>query len=109
MSIRQLAPAELAAFLQEHPGALLLDVREPWEHQLSALPGSLLMPLGSLPARAEDEIEEKDAPIVVYCHHGIRSINGCAYLASLGYTSLHNLTGGIDRYSIEVDPGVGRY
>ncbi len=109
MSIRQLAPAELAAFLQEHPDALLLDVREPWEHQLSALPGSLLMPLGSLPVRAEDEIEAKDVPVVVYCHHGIRSMNGCAYLASLGYTDLHNLAGGIDRYSIEVDPGVGRY
>jgi rhodanese-related sulfurtransferase len=109
MSIHQLPPAQLEAFLQEQPDAILLDVREPWEHELAALEGSTLLPLGSLPQLAEDELEEKGRPIVVYCHHGIRSMNACAYLASLGYTKLHNLSGGIDRYTLEVDPGVPRY
>ena len=109
MTIHQLAPAELAAFLQDHPEAVLLDVREPWEHQLASLANSTLIPLGSLPARVEDEIGEKDAPVVVYCHHGIRSMNACGYLASLGYTSLYNLSGGIDRYTAEVDPAIARY
>ncbi len=109
MSIHRLAPLHLAAFLQEHPSALLLDVREPWEHTLAAIPGSILIPLGSLAERVEDEIPERDRPIVAYCHHGIRSLNACSYLMSLGYTSLYNLSGGIELYSTDVDPGVARY
>lgn len=109
MSIRQLAPAHLAEFLQEQPEALLLDVREPWEHELAALDNSMLIPLGALMIQAEDELQEKERPIVVYCHHGVRSMQACACLASLGYTDLLNLSGGIDRYSREVDRSVPIY
>ena len=109
MSIRQIAPLNLAAFLREHPGAILLDVREPWEHKLAALDGSVLVPLGSLGAGAEDALPSAEAPIVVYCHHGVRSLHACSLLASMGYADLINLAGGIDRYSIEVDAAVPRY
>lgn len=109
MSIRQLTPAHLEPFLQQHPEATIVDVREPWEHEIAALKNSRLIPLGLLHIRAEDELEEKEAPVVVYCHHGIRSMQACALLASFGYTDLLNLSGGIDRYSDEIDPSVPKY
>lgn len=107
--IGRLAPTDLADFLGAHPGTILLDVREPWEHELAAIEGSLLLPLGSVALRAEDELPEKEAPIVIYCHHGIRSMQACAILAALGFHSVFNLTGGIDRYSAEVDPSIPTY
>lgn len=109
MSIRQLTPAHLESFLQQHPDATILDVREPWEHELAAFKESKLIPLGMLHTRAEDELDIKDSPVVIYCHHGIRSMQACAILASLGYTDLLNLSGGIDRYSHEIDPSIPVY
>jgi rhodanese-related sulfurtransferase len=109
MNIRQIAPDNLHPFLREHPQAKLLDVREPWEHELAAIGGSTLIPLGALLAEAEEELPDRSVPIVVYCHHGIRSLQGCAILASLGYTDLINLAGGIDRYTRDVDPSVPLY
>ena len=109
MSIRQIAPASLDRFLADHPAALLVDVREPWEHQIVALPDSRLIPLGTLAARAEEELPDRDAPIVLYCHHGIRSLQGCGILASLGYEDLINLSGGIDRYTTDVDRSLPTY
>jgi len=78
MSIRQLLPAHLAQFIREQPEAVLLDVRETWEHELAAIDNSMLIPLGSLAMHAEDELQEKEKPIVVYCHHGVRSMQACA-------------------------------
>jgi adenylyltransferase/sulfurtransferase len=76
------------------------------ENETAALPGSHLIPLGELPTRA-DEIAAQRA-VVVYCHHGVRSRSGAAYLArSDGATSL--LAGGIDAWSTLVDPKVSRY
>jgi rhodanese-related sulfurtransferase len=107
IQIRQIAPGELPSFLKDSPGAILLDVRQQWEHSLSALDGSVLIPLGELADRAEELPE--DSTIVVYCHHGVRSLSACSILASLGFRDLVNLSGGIDRYSLEVDPSVSRY
>ncbi|MDB5034064.1 MAG: putative rhodanese-related sulfurtransferase [Chlorobi bacterium] len=109
MNFRQLPPRDLAIFLQDHPDAILLDVREPWEFALATLEGSTLIPLGQLADRAEEELpNEPGKPIIAYCHHGIRSINACAVLSALGYGELFNLSGGIDRYSMEVG-SVPRY
>ena len=105
----QLSPTELAAKLRSPTPPHLLDVRQPEEHALAALPDSTLIPLGELFSRA-DEIEDwKDEEIVVYCHHGIRSLNAISQLRHLGFTKLQNLAGGIDRWTSEVDPAVPRY
>jgi rhodanese-related sulfurtransferase len=106
---RQLAPPDLAAFLSANPDAILLDVREPWEHELAAIAGSTLLPLGTLASVAENELPEKSAPVIVYCHHGVRSMHACSILAAQGYTDLLNLSGGIDRYSHQADPAIPRY
>lgn len=85
----------------------LLDVREPWEYSTARIAGATLIPLGELAHRV-DEVP-RDTEIVVYCHHGMRSARACAMLRQVGWASVYNLSGGIDRWSIEVDAAVPRY
>ena len=101
--------SELAARLREPNPPRLLDVRQPEEHALAALPGSELIPLHELLFRHEEIEAWRDEEIVVYCHHGIRSLNAIAQLRHFGFSRLRNLAGGIDRWSVEVDPAVPRY
>lgn len=104
-----ITPAELAAWLKEPTAPALLDVREPGEHDFCALTGSRLLPLGELAERADELTDWRDREIVVYCHHGVRSAHAIGILRHFGFTRLINLTGGIDRWSLEVDPQVPRY
>jgi adenylyltransferase/sulfurtransferase len=85
----------------------LLDVRNPQEYEVARIPGTVLIPLHELQQRT-DELDPA-ATIVVHCHHGGRSANAVAYLRSLGYEKAINLAGGIDAWSLEVDPSVPRY
>jgi len=95
--------------LRQQPQApLLLDVREPWEHQTANLPNSLLMPMGEVASRAHTELNP-DAPIVVLCHHGARSLNVTMWLRNQGFEQIQSMRGGIDAWSCEVDPTVPRY
>ncbi len=105
----QLSPHEVDARLKSSTPPLLLDVRQPEEHQFAALPSSVLIPLGELFLRADELEEWKNADVVVYCHHGIRSLNAIGQLRHLGFQKLHNLAGGIDRWSTELDASVPRY
>ncbi|MSU61333.1 MAG: hypothetical protein EXS31_02890 [Pedosphaera sp.] len=108
MSI-QISPRDLASKIRDGEVPRLLDVREIEEHHFVSLPNSTLIPLGELSSRV-DEIEKwKDEVVVVYCHHGIRSLNAIAQLRQCGFTNLQNLAGGIDRWSIDVDPSSPRY
>lgn len=103
--------ASLARRLAEPGGnaVRLLDVREPEEHAHAAIPNSLLIPLGELPLRLDELDAWKSSEIVVYCHHGIRSMHAIAILRNAGFRRLVNLRGGIDRWSTDVDPSVPRY
>jgi rhodanese-related sulfurtransferase len=97
----------LSVWLQESAPPLLLDVREDWEYAIAHLPGSTLMPMGEVPAR--HDTLPRDRPLVVYCHHGMRSAQVVAFLSSCGFTQAHNLAGGIDAWSVQIDPSVPRY
>ncbi len=87
---------------------LLLDVRNGWEFDLAHLPGSTLLPLPELEERLDELAPFKSTPIVCLCHHGVRSLNASQYLKMLGFdaTSVH---GGLDAWSLQVDPAVPRY
>lgn len=100
------APA-LADELASDAPPVLLDVRETWEAEIAALPGSVLIPLGEL----DDRVGELDseASVVVYCHLGVRSQRAAQQLASSGFADVRNLAGGIDAWSRTVDPAVVRY
>ena len=87
---------------------LLLDVREPLEYQLANIEGSTLIPMGEIPARAHQELDE-DAPILVLCHHGARSLSVTAWLRNQGFDKAQSVAGGIDAWSRSIDPHVPRY
>ncbi|MFL6301081.1 MAG: rhodanese-like domain-containing protein [Terriglobales bacterium] len=86
----------------------LLDCREPWEHQTARIEGALLIPMNEIPARAHQELDP-DAHIVVYCHHGVRSLNVTNWLRQQGFEKVQSMRGGIDAWSRSVDPKVPTY
>jgi len=98
---------DLKARMDRGEQPFLLDVREPFEHQIAALPGAVLIPMGEL-ARRQQEIDPEDE-IVVYCHHGVRSANVTSFLRHHGFPKARNLQGGIERWAIQVDPTMARY
>ena len=86
----------------------LIDVREVQEYEYARIEGAELIPLSEFQARYQAELQPDD-DLVIYCHHGMRSAQACMFLASRGYTTLTNLSGGIEDWSVEVDPNVPRY
>lgn len=99
--------AELDRWRREGRDLLLLDVREPEEHERCRLEGALLVPLRSLPQHLD--ALDRHRPLVVYCHLGGRSAQAVAYLRREGFALATNLAGGIDAWSTEIDPSVPRY
>ena len=96
------------AALRAGPGDYaLLDVREPWEVALGALPEALTIPMNELPDRLDTL--PVDRPLVVLCHHGQRSGQVTAWLHRLGYDNAVNLDGGIDAWARTVDPEMPTY
>ena len=103
-----LTPEALRAALLSGENPLLLDVREPEEFTYCHLPGSVLIPLSELVARAAEV--PTDQPVVLVCHHGVRSAQALAYLTQRhGHQNLRNLRGGIHAWSLRVDPSVPVY
>lgn len=107
--MKHLLPTQLADWLADdtRPKPVLLDVREPWEYELGHLAGSQHMPMHLVPLQSQEL--EPDQDIVVICHHGARSMQVAMFLERQGFAAVHNLTGGVDRWSAEVDPGLRRY
>jgi rhodanese-related sulfurtransferase len=104
---RDVSPLELRQELDAGAAPLLVDVREPVEWEIARLPGARLVPLATLP-RSVDTLD-RDADVVVYCHHGARSEMAARWLRAQGFGRVRNLVGGIDRWSLEVDARVPRY
>jgi rhodanese-related sulfurtransferase len=107
--VRQISVRQLADRLADGQPVYLLDVRQPQEHETAKLPDSHLIPLDELSARAKEIRPPKDALLVVYCHHGIRSLSGAAILEQHGFTNVVSLAGGIDAWSLHIDRKVPRY
>jgi rhodanese-related sulfurtransferase len=102
----EIAPETLQARLRAGDAPALLDVRDPWEHELVALPGARLIPLDQLEARAGEVAA--DGEVVVYCHHGMRAAAAVQWLRARGVPAV-NLRGGIDAWAAQVDPDLPRY
>ena len=103
----EISPTETANLIRENK-IRLIDVREPWEFETAHITGSVLMPMGDVPARAHQELDPDDH-LVVLCHHGLRSMNVTVWLRNQGFEQAQSLRGGIDAWSAEVDPAVSRY
>jgi rhodanese-related sulfurtransferase len=105
----EITPRELAKQIANGQPIRLIDVRQPWENQLAKLADSHLIPLNDLPTRASEIPSDPATLLVIYCHHGIRSLSAAEYLQRLGHANVRSLAGGIDAWSCEVDPTVPRY
>ncbi|HET9795428.1 MAG TPA: molybdopterin-synthase adenylyltransferase MoeB [Thermoanaerobaculia bacterium] len=104
---RSITPANLKREIEGGAAPVLLDVREPRETRIFALPGAVEIPLGTLPQQAYRL--DREGEIVVYCKTGIRSARAVQFLLESGFRRVRNLEGGIDRWIREVDPSAPRY
>jgi adenylyltransferase/sulfurtransferase len=107
--LRETTAAELKAARARGEEMLLIDVREPSEHARAHIEGAQLMPLGELEGRLPELGSWRHRRVVIHCHHGGRSARACALLRENGFDRVENLAGGIDAWSLTVDPSVPRY
>jgi rhodanese-related sulfurtransferase len=107
--MNQISPRELAAWLAdpERDKPLLLDVREPWEHEKARIESAQLIPMRELPARVGEL--DPGSEVVAICHHGGRSMQVALFLEKQGFKRVHNLAGGIDAWSRTVDSAIPLY
>jgi rhodanese-related sulfurtransferase len=114
-AVPELAPRMLRERLESGEAVTLLDVREPNERTFCAIgvplrASDLFIPMRQVPLQL-DVVQEalRRGPLVVYCHHGVRSRAVAEWLAEQGLTGIINLKGGIDAWSREADSTVPRY
>ncbi len=113
--VPQLSAGELKGRLDRGESVVVLDVREDHEREQCAIPTppnaiNLHVPMGKIPARLEElRAEVGGSPLVIYCHLGMRSMTVASWLVKRGLHDVHNLEGGIDAWSVAVDPDLPRY
>jgi adenylyltransferase/sulfurtransferase len=107
--LRERTAAETRDLRESGEDFLLLDVREPEEYEKARIEGAKLIPLGQLEARLAEIEAWKQRPVVVHCHHGGRSAMACRLMQEHGFERVENMAGGIEAWSITVDPSVPRY
>jgi rhodanese-related sulfurtransferase len=104
------APADVKRRMESGENIALIDVREPFEYQQARIEGAELISMGTIPSALQQlEAKADEATLIVYCHHGVRSMQVAHWLREQGIHACQSMTGGIDRWSLEVDPTVPRY
>lgn len=98
---------DLNARIATNEELIILDVRERFELEICAFPDYLHIPLSEIPSRANQI--PRDKPVVIACHHGIRSAHAIAYLEENGFDNLSNLEGGIHAWAVDIDPQMSQY
>ena len=109
MAIPEITVQEAQARLAAPQPPRLIDVREEDEWALSRLPGAELMPLSRFAELLPKRLTDPSEPLLIYCHHGVRSAHATDFLLRQGFADVTNLARGIDAWSLEIDPGVPRY
>lgn len=102
----EIEPQVLSKDLEAVNNVFLLDCREEWEYEEASIAGSTLIPMHSIPQQLSEI--PRDRPVVVICHSGRRSMDVAHWLRQQGVEA-RSLSGGIDRWSLEIDPAVPRY
>ena len=110
MAPLEVDPQEVKRRLDSGEKLHLIDVREPHEFAQAKIEGATLIPMRSVPGELPDlETRSEDGPLIVYCHHGVRSLNVVHWLREQGIEASQSMAGGIDAWSLVVDPSVPRY
>ena len=106
----EISPQEVQQRIDAGEKLHLLDVRERHEFQTSCIPGATLIPMREIPGEIQEiETHAAQAPLIVFCHHGVRSLNVVYWLREQGIENCMSMAGGIDAWSRTVDPAVPRY
>ncbi len=106
----EITPRELQRRLEAGEKLALIDVREPGEFQLARIGGAELIPMRTVPAELwRLDAQADQTPLIVFCNHGVRSLNVVHWLREQGVDACQSMAGGIDRWSLEIDPRVPRY
>jgi rhodanese-related sulfurtransferase len=106
----EITPREVQQRLAAEERIRLIDVREPAEHAISRIAGAELIPMAWVPSQLQQlDAAADDHLLVVFCHHGVRSLNVVHWLREQGVAACQSMAGGIDRWSGEVDPSLPRY
>src|SRR5258708_28803027 len=105
----EIAPQEVKRRLDAGEPVQLIDCREPHEYQLARIEGAELIPMRTIPGEvAALAARTAQGPLIVYCHHGVRSMNVVQWLREHGVEACQSMAGGIDAWSLSIDPGVPR-
>ncbi|AUZ06072.1 hypothetical protein ADP71_28240 [Vitreoscilla sp. C1] len=107
MGVKSLSVQDLQAWRESGKALVLLDVREDNEVAYAHIQGHIHIPMNLVTLR-HNELPD-DLPIVVYCHHGMRSMQVAMFLEHAGFEDLYNLNGGIEAWSTQIDASVPRY
>jgi rhodanese-related sulfurtransferase len=104
----EITPAEVKRRMDASGELTLIDVREPEEYQICKIAGATLIPMREI-SKQFDRLEEVMTPLIVFCHHGVRSLTVVSWLREQGLADCQSMAGGIDAWSREIDPAVPRY
>ena len=103
-------PQEIQRRIDAGEPLVLIDVREPEEHAITRIDGATLIPMRNIPANLQQlEARADEATLIVFCHHGVRSLNVVSWLRQQRVDACQSMAGGIDAWSTLVDPSVPRY
>ncbi len=107
----EVSPESVASWLDlpETGRPRLIDCLEAEELAICQLPGHEWVPLGEFPGRLQDLTADPQRGVVVYCHHGMRSLRAALFLRSKGFENAFSMQGGIDLWSLSIDPDVPSY
>ncbi len=105
----QVSPGEVKEKLDNNQPVILLDVRRDEEKAIAKIDGAKPIPMHEIHQRYHEISEDPNTEIIVFCHHGMRSEMVMHQLWGLGYQNTKNLAGGIDAWSLEIDPSIPRY
>ena len=95
--------------LDRNEDMMLIDCRRPDEFAICQISGAQLIPMRQISERTDELAGFKTKPVIVYCHHGIRSLRVVNWLRDNGFELAQSMSGGIDAWSQEIDPTVARY
>ena len=106
----EVTPQQVQQRIDAGEKLFLIDVREPSEFALAKIDGASLVPMRSVPGELQElETRSIEAPLIVFCHHGVRSLNVVHWLREQGLEACQSMSGGIDAWSTTVDATVPRY